>query len=386
MAKVSVVRTLSYGKGEVASGLVDVLRPFGGMEAFVSKGDVVLVKPNFLTARTPDKCVSPHPQVIAAVAEAAARAGAARVLIGDSPGIGSGKAVARKLGLPSLIADLPGVELVEFETPVTVENRQAARFRRLEIERTVLEVDKLINLGKVKTHAQMFLTLAVKNTFGCVVGPAKAAWHMEAGRDEELFATMLLDLHMFVRPVLSILDGIVMMEGNGPSAGRPRDLGLLFASTDAVALDHVVCDVLSVPVAAVPTNRVAASLGFEGCLESKRTLVGVDPSSVRVESIEHPRPALVTGIGGPLQRLARRLMEVRPVVDPDSCTGCLLCQRQCPASAISPRLERSGRTVARIHPNLCIHCYCCQELCPEGAIGTHRGLARKLLVRTPTDR
>jgi len=242
-------------------------------------------------------------------------------------------------------------------------------------------MDKVINLAKVKTHGQMFMTLAVKNTFGCVVGTRKAAWHLEAGREEELFAAMLLDLHYFVKPVLNIADAIIMMEGNGPGNGTPRPLGLLFASPDAVALDTAICDVLNVPQSAVPTQRVAIRDGFGVADAASLNFVGVHPDEVRIEGIDHPRLSHVGHFLSPrpLLRLTRRLVAVRPFVDQKQCTGCSICHDQCPADAIVIRERRHDKKRARIDPRLCIHCYCCQEICPAGAIRAKRGLVRRLL-------
>lgn len=373
----------SYEPAVVRQGLSDLLQPLGGMERFVSRGDIVLIKPNFLLSKAVEKAVTTHPEVILAVGEAALNAGAAKVLVGDSPGFGSGLGVARKIGLAAPARD-SGLQLLDFNQAAVVDNPDGIRYKRFELERTALEVDKIINLAKVKTHQQMFLTLAVKNMFGCVVGVRKGAWHFEAGRDAEIFATMLLDLHYRLRPALNILDGIVMMEGNGPGAGDPRHLGLLMASVDAVALDRIMCEVLSLPLERFHTHEAARKLdvGVHGLRQIK--LVGVDPGAHSISGVKHPLMGHVGDFYSPrwAQRLARRLVEVRPVVDKKICTGCKICHQQCPADAIE-MIPGKERETARIVPASCIHCYCCQEVCPEGAISPRRGLARRL-IRKPT--
>jgi len=369
-----------YAPEAVRQGLETVLSHLGGMGAFVSKGDRVLLKPNFLMSKPVESAVSTHPEVILAVAEAAFAAGAGEVWVGDSPGFHSAKAVARKLGLEASLQSL-GAKLLNFKSPVEVAAPESVRYKRFEVDRSVMEADKVINLVKVKTHAQMFMTLAIKNTFGYVVGTRKAAWHLEAGRDEDLFATMLLDLHYLRAPVLNIADGIVMMEGNGPGAGTPRLLGLLFAGADGDAVDRIICDVLSVKWQHVPSLRVADRLGLHD--PASVTLRGAVMDDIRIKGIVHP---LLSRVGDfltprPLLPLTRRLVEVRPVVNKRACIGCGLCAKQCPADSISMADDRKGGAVASIHRKLCIHCYCCQEICPEGAIGPRRGLIRSLLRR-----
>lgn len=376
---VVVVRTESYLAETVRSALHSLLAPLGGMRAFVGKGDSVLIKPNFLVAKGVDTAVTTHPELILAVAEAVLEAGAGKVAVGDSPGFGSCRAVARKIGLQEGLGQL-GVDAVNFQLPVEVINREANRYRRFELEKAVLEVDKIINLPKIKTHGQMFMTMAVKNTFGCIVGTRKAAWHLEAGRQEDLFATMLLDLHYFVKPVLNIADGIVMMEGNGPGSGTPRHLGLLMASQDAVALDAAICTVLNVPQEVVPTQRVARRAGIGWHDPASVSYPLLSPAEVAIDGIEHPRLSHVGHFltPRPMLRLTRRLLEVRPFVEAAGCVGCGICLEHCPADAIIMVDTRKGKK-AKIAPALCIHCYCCQELCPEGAIRPKRGLVRRLL-------
>ena len=379
---VSTVKADRYEPVVVRAALDELLAPLGGMKAFVSRGDVVLLKPNFLLSKAVAKAVTTHPEVILAVGEAALEAGAAKVLIGDSPGFGSGLGVARKIGLnePARERDL---QLRDFVNPAVVENPEGLRYKRFELERTALEVDKIINLAKVKTHQQMFLTLAVKNMFGCVVGVRKGAWHFEAGRDAEIFATMLLDLHYRLRPALNILDGIIMMEGNGPGAGDPRQLGLLMASTDAVALDRTMCEVLGLPLDRLHTHEMARKLSVGVHDPDQIAFAGVDPANVTISGVAHPLMGHVGDFYAPrwAQRIARRLVEVRPVVDRKVCTGCEICRKQCPADAID-MIPTGERHTARIDPVTCIHCYCCQEVCPEGAISPRRGLARRL-IRKP---
>lgn len=382
-AAVSIQKCQTYEPELVRRVLAEVMGPLGGMSAFVSRGDRVLIKPNLLAARAVDKHVCTHPELVLAAAEAALDAGAAEVFVGDSPGFGTSLGVLRKLGLAGPL-DERGIRVAAFDSPVEVVRSDTVRYRRFEVERAVLDVDKVINLVKIKTHAQMFMTMAVKNTFGYVVGTRKAAWHLEAGREVDLFATMLLDLHYLRPPALHLADGIVMMEGNGPGAGTPRPLGLLFAGTDGTALDAAICAVLNVPQSHVPTLKVAAELGLGTADLQQVDWHGPKLQDIVIGGIDHP---ILSHPGDfltprPLQRLTRRLLEVRPVVAPKACVGCRICMEACPAKAISMVQKGSSRpAIAKIHPALCIHCYCCQELCPEGAIAPKRGLIRSFLRR-----
>ena len=378
---VSIARAGSYEAGEVRAALARLLAPWGGMRGLVSTGDRVLVKPNFLVPKAVHTAVTTHPELILALCEAALDAGAGSVVVGDSPGFGSGLWVARKTEFLEPARAI-GVEVVDFATPVAVELKDSRRFKRFELERTALGVDKIVNVGKVKTHGQMFMTLAVKNLFGCVVGVRKAAWHLEAGKNAGLFADMLLDLHYYLKPCINILDGIVMMEGNGPGNGTPRDFGVLAASTDAVALDRAVCSALSLPLERMTTHIEAERLGYGVPDPGQVDWAGVPLADVTIPGIVHP---LLGDVGdfyvpGFLRRFSRRLLEVRPVVDPAVCTACGRCVGLCPAKAIG-MVPWRGKERALIDPVNCIHCYCCQETCPDGAIRPRRGLVRGLLKK-----
>jgi uncharacterized protein (DUF362 family)/NAD-dependent dihydropyrimidine dehydrogenase PreA subunit len=372
---VAVTRCPRYELDEVRRAVTEILNPLGGMGAFVSRGDKVLVKPNFLVPSKAEKAVTTHPMVIQAVVEAALDAGAAQVIVGDSPAFGSGRLAARRLGLVEPLEAM-GVVVRDLDDSVAVDNPGGQVFKRLELSRAVLEADRILNIAKLKTHGQMSMTLAVKNMFGSIVGTRKAAWHMEAGRDTTLFARMLVDVFERVAPALSLVDAVVGMEGNGPNAGTPREVGVLAASPSAAAVDQLMCEIVGFPPADLPTLQVMWERGGGPADLTPPRLHGPPLDELRVADYKMARPQVVTGIQGPLQRVARRLLEVRPRVKKKACTACERCLRHCPADAI---VMVGKGPHARIDRKGCIHCFVCQEICPEGAIEVGRGLVRHLL-------
>jgi uncharacterized protein (DUF362 family)/Pyruvate/2-oxoacid:ferredoxin oxidoreductase delta subunit len=376
-ARVSAVRCPTYDLEMVRAALRDVLTPLGGMRAFVSTGDRVLIKPNFLIASKVHKAVCTHPAVVLAVAEAALDAGAGAVTVGDSPAVGSGRSVARKLGLLEPLTEL-GVEVIDLKDPVVADAVDPDVFRRFEIARRVLDADRVINLAKLKTHGQMSMTMALKNTFGVVVGTRKGAWHMEAGRDAQLFARMLVELHRRVAPALNLVDAIVGMEGNGPNAGTPRDIGLLVASPEAALVDQYLSEVVQFPPEALPVLAVAWEATGGPASFATPLLAGPPPGAVAVDDFAMSRPQHISMEQGPLRRLIRRVVEVRPKVLSKACVGCGRCAKVCPADAIE-MLEKDPNPLPRIDRTRCIHCFICQETCPEGAIVVGRGMVRSLL-------
>lgn len=255
---VSLVRAQSYARPELRQKLVEVLEPLGGMAAFVKPGDRVLLKPNLLTGARPTKECTTRPELIYAVAQLVQEVGG-QPFLGDSPAFGSALGVAKANGLLPLAAELnlPIVELHGQRYPTDNPD-----FDHLRLSKEAMEADVVINLPKVKSHMQLTLTLGVKNLFGCVPGKMKAWWHMEAGKDVQRFGTMLVETAHLIDPALTIMDGIIGHEGNGPSNGEPRDLGVLAASPNVFALDRAMVELLGVDPALVPTVAQSQRLGL----------------------------------------------------------------------------------------------------------------------------
>ncbi len=372
---VSAVRCPDYDPGRVRAALREVLAPLGGLGAFVRLGSRVLVKPNFLKPARVDQAITTHPEVILAVVEAALAEGAARVVVGDSPGVHSGRTVAKKLGLLEPLARL-GVDVVDLDDPVTVDNPRGRVYKKLELARAVVEADVVLNLCKLKTHALVAMTLATKNTFGAVAGLRKAAWHLEAGRDPVQFGRMLNDVARCVAPALSIADAVVALEGNGPGAGDPRLVGALAASPDMAALDQFLCEIVGFPPHELSTLRLEWEVNGGPVDLAPPFYVGPLPSDLRVPGFRFAVPVSGQAVPGPLRGFARRLLETRPEIRASACTACKLCVTHCPANAMS---LPEGAKAPKIFRSACIHCFVCQEICPEGAIGVGKGLVRRMI-------
>ena len=258
MPTVSLIRARSYERQSLRCALEALLEPLGGMAAFVSPGDRVLLKPNLLTAsRAGKECIT-RPEIVYWVAQLVREAGG-KPFFGDSPAFGSARGVAKANGYLPLIEelDLPIVEFHGKRYPTASET-----FNHLRLSKEAMDADVVINLPKIKSHMQLTMTMGVKNLFGCVPGKMKAWWHMEAGKDASRFGEMLVETARAINPDLTIIDGIIAHEGNGPSGGEPRYLGILGASSDVFALDRAIVEILNVDPALVPTLAAQSYLGL----------------------------------------------------------------------------------------------------------------------------
>ncbi|MEM8637330.1 MAG: DUF362 domain-containing protein [Cyanobacteria bacterium P01_G01_bin.54] len=258
MPAVSFLRAESYDRADLTAKLEDLLAPLGSIAAFVRPGDRILLKPNLLTGKRPQgECVT-RPELVAVVAELVREAGG-QPFLGDSPAFGSARGVALNNGYLPLLEEL-NLPIVEFTGDRYAID--ADTFGHLRLSKEAMQADGVINLPKLKAHCQLTMTMGVKNLFGCVPGKMKAWWHLEAGKDVDRFGEMLVQTARAIAPNLTIIDGIIAHQGNGPSGGTPRPLGLLGASSDVFALDRACLDILDVNSDWVPTITAAERLGY----------------------------------------------------------------------------------------------------------------------------
>ena len=182
MSTVSLICTPTYEPNRLQTDLEQLLEPLGGIQQYVQPGDRVLLKPNLLTASRPThECIT-RAELVIAVAQLVMAAGG-KPFLGDSPAFGTARGVAKANGYLPLLQSL-NIPVIEFHSQryQTVSDE----FSHLRLSKEAMDADVVINLPKVKSHAQLTLTLGVKNLFGCVPGKMKAWWHMEVGKGDQI--------------------------------------------------------------------------------------------------------------------------------------------------------------------------------------------------------
>lgn len=338
-----------------------------------------MLKTNLLSPSTPDRLIVTHPTVVAAMARLVKEAGGTAI-IADSPGgpftRGRLEQCYRKAGLYE-VAAATGASL-NFDTrSIQVPHPEGHLVKRLDLMQLVEEVDVIIGLAKMKTHALMTFTGATKLMFGLVPGLTKPGYHGKlSGADR--FAEMLLDIVSYVKPALTVMDAVVGMEGNGPSGGDPRNVGLILAGVDTVALDLVAARVAGIDPLKVLTIRAAVRRGDTTGRLADVGVLGESVEDVKVPAFKLPAKGLDMDSMPPLLRnLVVNQLVLRPWPDPKRCTRCGVCRQNCPVGAIA----LDGDAPAKINQEKCIRCYCCHELCPETAIELKRSALANLLSR-----
>jgi uncharacterized protein (DUF362 family)/Pyruvate/2-oxoacid:ferredoxin oxidoreductase delta subunit len=370
---VAITKCNSYDRQEVFNAIRKVLGLCGGIGHYIQPGKIVLLKPNILSNSAPETHTTTHPEVVRAIALFAMKTGAT-VWLGDSPGIGTLKTACQKTGFEELSREL-GIPLKEFDERVPVKSPSGFM---INIAKPVLDADIIINIPKVKSHMQMFMTLGVKNCFGCVPGSDKAQWHYRAGINEDTFAQFLVQTYLTVKPSLTIADGIIGMEGDGPSGGSPKHLGWIAASQDAVALDRIIMELLSLEPENLKTLMQAKLQGAGETRLEKIRVLGDPLGELRVTYFKTPQrmqSVQFERIPAPFRSYVRDLFTSRPVLRKKSCIRCGRCFSACPARSII--WEINAKPVF-IYPT-CIRCFCCMEMCESNAIGIRDGFGLKLL-------
>ena len=350
---VNIVRCADYADA-LAPAFARLLAESALLEPSAVAGRRVLVKPNLLTDRTPDEAVTTHPAFLRLVIRHLKAAGA-HVTVGDSPACAANiRAVLERTGVGAVCAE-EGVPFVSFE-------QEGVRARAVDgfeftLAGPVADAELIVSLPKVKSHSLTKLTAAVKNLYGAVPGYDKTTLHRRHPKPDD-FGRLIQALWRVLPPTVSLVDGVIGMEGQGPANGRPVALGFLAASADPFALDIALCGILHLKPSSIPYLKGLVDLHAP-------ELVG---DTVEVASFEVPVGSyLLSLVPSGLMRVAARVLWVRPQIDAARCVSCGRCLKACPVNALVwPAAQGRGLPVLR--RRACVGCACCHEVCPKGAI------------------
>jgi uncharacterized protein (DUF362 family)/Pyruvate/2-oxoacid:ferredoxin oxidoreductase delta subunit len=319
----------------------------------------VLIKPNVLRASLWNEGIVTHPSVLKAVVEKIETMDPASIIVGDNPGLfsyGANEESFEKTGL----MDAAGGYYENIANDSVKVDFNPDFLPWVSLSKAVVDADVIISLPKFKTHGLTVITGAIKNSYGFLPGAQKARLHKIAGSPQR-FHEMLVDVFQLRVPDFFIVDAVVGMEGNGPASPDLRDICLILASDNGVALDAVIATLMGCEPGLLRFLQKAKEAG----------LGDYDLKHIEIIGELKPLPDFkIPPLGGEaimhnetIQGMLLDRTLLRPQVDPELCTACGTCIDQCPVSALF-----MDEDIPKVDADTCITCFCCQEMCPEKAI------------------
>ena len=362
--KVSIVRAHDYDYAEIWAAMEQGIELIGGLAGIVPPGSTVFVKINHLSPPSPaEKGIVTHPAFVEVVLDLL-KAVAADITVGDDIQSGSGDGF-QVSGFRQMCQRV-GVRLINLREAGFVETACRGHFlEKVYLSKIALDADVIVNLPKLKTHSLCVFTGGVKNMYGTIPTGLRRKFHGEYIRNED-FSQVVTDIFSAIRPQLTIMDGIIAMEGEGPAAGSLRRLGVILTSQDAVAVDAVAAKIIGLNPVDIYTTRYSDERGLGVGNLQNIEVVGEKIDSVTLPDFKPPASAvnaLARRVPLFLPRFILRQISIKPNVIERLCTGCAECQKICPAGAISVSSE-----MAKITHDICIECMCCHEVCRFDAI------------------
>jgi uncharacterized protein (DUF362 family)/Pyruvate/2-oxoacid:ferredoxin oxidoreductase delta subunit len=351
-----------------------VIAQVGGMVSVVKEAKVAVLKPNFVAGRSAETGSTTSFALLKAVAEEVRACGAEPVLC-ETPGTEFDReATYTILGVEHFCAE-HGIRIARIDPEggeqdwIELRPAGAKRLRHFRVPRFLQEAC-LINLPVLKTHVVSTMTLGMKNVMGILPRPDRRAMHTLG------IAQSIVDMNLGIKPDLTIVDGSVGQDGEGPLYGDKADLQVLVAGRDSLAVDLVCCQVVGVKPRDIPHLRLALQqLG-----KPSWTLAGEEIGVIKQFRLPQQKSLyrfifwLMYPLDYPYSWIAERgrhfcttlystgLVGTRPQISEASCTGCGVCVDACPLPDV---IDLKTLTV---NYKTCQRCLLCYEACPENAI------------------
>ncbi|MCX7773538.1 MAG: DUF362 domain-containing protein [Clostridia bacterium] len=365
MSRVYMNPCTTYELDTVYEKTAEILNGLGGMGSFVKPGMRVALKPNMILVKKPAEAATTHPAVVSAIARLVREAGGIPYIVESPFGQYTVPALERHY-VSCGMKQLQEEGLVELNTDLStaeIELPEGLKLKKLGILKPIADADLVISLSKLKTHALMTYTGAVKNLFGVIAGLQKGSFHMRFP-DSVTFADALIDICLAVKPGLHIMDAIVGMEGDGPTAGTPRDIGFIGASTDPFALDLAAASTICEKVKIVPTIQRARARGLGPAELNEIEFPMATPDQFYIPDYKFAKTESSTTVSWLRNS---KLLKPYPAFDKKICVGCGECFRACPVQALQMVEKRPVLDIDK-----CIRCFCCHEGCSPQAVRIKR--------------
>jgi len=248
---------VARGSGKSPASIIKAaIDEFGGMKKFISRGDIVVVKPNIGWDRLPEQAANTNPEVVAAIVKLCFEAGAKKVRVFDRT-VNDPRRCYKQSGIADAVGPL-GAELSYIDdrrfSEISIKGQV---LKSWPLYRDIFEADKIINVPIAKHHGLAKLTMAMKNWMGIMGG--------ERGRIHQKIGESLADLCLVVKPALTVLDAVRILTANGPQGGNLNDvkrIDTIVAGTDEVAVDSYGATLFGMKGSDLSYVRAGAAIGI----------------------------------------------------------------------------------------------------------------------------
>jgi len=367
---IAVTRTFD-GIEEAAHRIIEQI---GGMDSVIRGAKIAILKPNFVAGRSAATGSTSSFALLKAVAEEVRACGAEPVLC-ETPGTEFDReATYTILGVEKFCAE-NGIRILRIDPEggeqdwMELRPAGAKRLRRFRIPR-ILNEARLINLPVLKTHVVSTMTLGMKNPMGILPRPDRRSMHT-FGIDQSI-----VDMNLGIKPALTIVDGSVGQDGEGPLYGDKADLQVLVAGRESLAVDLVCCQLVGVNPHDIPHLKLA----LEQWGKPSWTLAGEDVGVIKKFRLPQQKALyrfvfwLMYPLDYPYTWIAERgkhlcttlygtgLVGTRPQIKEENCTRCGICVEACPLPNVI------DLKTLKVNYSACQRCLLCYDACPESAI------------------
>ena len=334
----------------------------------------VFIKLNLVGPFEKEKGITTHPSFLKAVIQEIKKY-TSNIIVGDNPAVRDQIPTMKKCGIYDVITE-ENVEILNPKLLKVIEYKNHKVYSKFEVTSQMIDCDVLINLPKLKTHTLAYMTCAQKNLFGFIYGLNKSGWHVKASTPLE-FGEAINDLYGAIlenfipKPILNICDGIIGLEGEGPSSsGITKVANIILMSNDAVSLDRVACEVVKLNHDKLFITNIAGKRKLGEDDLSKITITG-DSLELFADLSFIPPKDSISHIGLRILKIKplRNLLLEHPRIDHNKCIKCGQCVKICPPKTMKIKKDKNNNLLfPNLHKTSCIRCWCCAEVCPQDAI------------------
>ena len=361
--KVIILKCKNYSEELIFENLKEAINLF----KFKNIPEKILIKPNMLSARRPEEGVTTHPYIISSLIKIFKDS---KLIIGDSPASIS-KPIEEyweKCGYKE-IAEKYDIPLKKFESSIPLEINVKNKIYKIPVASFINEFS-IINAAKFKTHNLTILTLGIKNLYGLIPGIVKSILHTKFINPYD-FSYFLVEFYKKIEEkiFLTVVDGIIGMEGDGPSSGNLREIGYIIIGEKPIYVDYVCCKLIGIEPERVDFIKI-----YKEKYEFEEPEIIGDWEEIKNFKLPSTKKYffIKNRFFSKFLIPFSKVFKIVPYIDTKKCKKCYACYNVCPTKAISKGLKFNRKK--------CILCLCCFEVCEYEAVKMKKSFIAKFFT------